>query len=403
MSILQLCWIAVTAVTIIFLIVAALSALPKMKTAFTAVIAAVFLAAGGITAFGSIAPLLPGAVAGLLPAAHAATTVRLPPAPAPGVPLSGDASAGRVTFTFDDGPDVNTPAVIAELNELHLHGVFFLIGDKAAKRPATVAAELANGEVIGNHTWDHKSLTGKGTGTRPLSQAQVRTELSRADAAIVTAGAPEPSLWRPPYGAVNAADDATARALGLRVVLDSGTNIIDSNDWAGLTPAQIARRVDPVLRNATIIAFHDGLRTAPAAIRALPLIVAYMNAHHLGATTTVRPNATGGVVPYAGPVLPVTPSLRPTPFASAVVTPQPLVISPAWQPVTEPAPGTVPAASTPAPARSSPAPAPSTRTPAPAPSTTTPAPVPSTTSPAPAPSTTPAPATTSTVATGGGQ
>lgn len=82
MSILQLCWIAVTAVTIIFLIVAALSALPKMKTAFTAVIAAVFLAAGGITAFGSIAPLLPGAVAGLLPAAHAATTVRLPPAPA---------------------------------------------------------------------------------------------------------------------------------------------------------------------------------------------------------------------------------------------------------------------------------------------------------------------------------
>ena len=262
MSILQLCWIAVTAATIIFLIVAALSALPKMKTAFTAVIAAVFLAAGGITAFGSIAPLLPGAVAGLLPAAHAAITVRLPPAPAPGVPLSGDVSAGRVTFTFDDGPDVNTPAVIAELNELHLHGVFFLIGDKAAKRPATVAAELANGEVIGNHTWDHKSLTGKGAGTRPLSQAQVRTELSRADAVIVTAGAPEPSLWRPPYGAVNAADDATARALGLRVVLDSGTNIIDSNDWAGLTPAQIARRVDPVLRNATIIAFHDGLRTA---------------------------------------------------------------------------------------------------------------------------------------------
>ena len=94
MSILQLCWIAVTAVTIIFLIVAALSALPKMKTAFTAVIAAVFLAAG-ITAFGSIAPLLPGAVAGLLPAAHAATTVRLPPAPAPGVPAGSYLTPAR--------------------------------------------------------------------------------------------------------------------------------------------------------------------------------------------------------------------------------------------------------------------------------------------------------------------
>jgi hypothetical protein len=45
------------------------------------------------------------------------------------------------------------------------------------------------------------------------------------------------------------------------------------------------------------MAFHDGLRTAPQMIAALPLIAAYMNAHHLGATTTVRPDATGGIVP----------------------------------------------------------------------------------------------------------
>ena len=113
----------------------------------------------------------------------------------------------------------------------------------------------------------------------------------------MSAGAPKPALWRPPYGAVNAADEQTAASLGLRIVLDSGTNIIDSNDWAGLTAAQIAARVDPRLRDGTIIAFHDGQRTAPQMIAALPLIVAYMNAHHLGATTTVRPDATGGMVP----------------------------------------------------------------------------------------------------------
>ena len=91
------------------------------------------------------------------------------------------------------------------------------------------------------------------------------------------------------------ADVATARVLGLRVVLDSGDNIIDSNDWAGLSAKQIAARVTPVLRDKTIVAFHDGLKTAsPTTIAALPLIVAYMNAHHLGATTAVRPDATGG-------------------------------------------------------------------------------------------------------------
>jgi len=291
MSALQWCWVAVTVTTIIFLIVAAISALPKMKAVYTACIAVIFLAASGIAAFGSITPILPAA-AGPAPAALAL-------APAPGVPLHSDASAGRVVFTFDDGPDFYTAEVLAELAELHLHGVFFNIGSKAAAHPELVKAEIDNGEVVGNHTWDHKSFTGKGVGVtnKPLTQAQVRAELSEADAAIVSAGAPKPTLWRPPYGAVNAAAEQTAASLGLRIVLDSGTNIIDSNDWAGLTAAQIAARVDPRLRDGTIIAFHDGLRTAPQMIAALPLIVAYMNAHHLGVTTTVRPDATGGIVP----------------------------------------------------------------------------------------------------------
>ena len=334
---------------------------------------------------------------------------QLPPAPVAGAPLANDAVAGRVVFTFDDGPDANTAQVIAELNALHLHGVFFLIGDKVAAHRQIVAAEVANGEVIGNHTWDHKSLTGKGTGTRPLNQAQVRAELTRADAAITAAGAPEPTLWRPPYGGVSAADDATARALGLRVVLDSGANIVDSNDWAGLSPQQIVARVEPRLRDGTIVAFHDGLPGGAQTVRALPLIVAWMNAHHLGATTAVRPDATGGVVPYPGarpaggthPAGGTTlPPRRPLPAA-----PQPAASSPAPATGTEPGTPTAPGTTAPAPSTRTPAPPPSMTTPAPAPSTTSPAPVPSTTSPAPAPSTTapapnptastPAPATTS--------
>ena len=402
MSVLQWCWVAVAVTTVIFLIVAAISALPKMKAGYTAGIAAVFLAASGITAFGSLSPIL--SAVGLRPPGLSAP-YKLPAAPVPGMPLANDARNGKVVFTFDDGPDVHTGQVIAELNALHLHGVFFAIGDKAAAHPEIIRAEVANGEVVGNHTWDHKSLTGKGTGTRPLTPAQVRDELFRADAAIVTAGAPEPSLWRPPYGAVNAADDAIARSLGLRIVLDSGTNIIDSNDWDGLTAAQIAARVDPVLRDGTIVAFHDGLRTAvPATIRALPLIVAYMNAHHLGATTTVRPDATGGVVPYVGPALPAQAPARPG-------RPPPrrleaAALAPGAEPIMAPtgaaratsAPPRTPKPSAPTPTRTPPA---STPTPPPttAPDPTTPAPATDTPTP---PSAAPAPATdTPTPAAGG--
>jgi peptidoglycan/xylan/chitin deacetylase (PgdA/CDA1 family) len=442
MTVLQLCWVGVTVCTVIFVIVAAISALPKMKTAWTAGIAAIFLAASGITAFGGIASLLPVSAT----AVAATTPLRLPPAPYSGAPLSNNASAGWVTFTFDDGPDVNTPEILAELNELHLHAVFFAIGDKAAVHPDMIRDEVASADVVGNHTWDHQSFTGKGTGKPPLTPAQVRAELTRASAAITAAGAPQPSLYRPPYGGVNAADDATARSLGLRIVLDSGDNIVDSNDWAGLSAAKIAARIDPVLRNGTIVAFHDGLNPAGThTAQALPLIVAYMNAHHLGETAEVRPDATGGIVPYVGPPLasydswpagqppvasaasPLTGGAQPpsvfitvpatpvTPAATAPVTIAPVTIAPVTTTPATPTPTPTPTGPTPTPTPTGPTPTPTPTGPTPTPTPTgptptstgtatdpTPAPTPTTPAADPTPTaTTPAPTSTTASATAG--
>ena len=158
------------------------------------------------------------------------------------------AAAGHVVFTFDDGPDVHTPSVLAELKLLHVPAVFFVIGEKAAERPGTVQAEVAAGDVVGNHTWNHKSLTGKGTGAH-RSPRRRPNELVLADGAITSAGAPQPTLWRPPYGAVSAADITVAQSLGLRLVIDSSNDncITDSQDWAGKTPAQIAGIVEASL------------------------------------------------------------------------------------------------------------------------------------------------------------
>ena len=196
MSGLQICWLAVTAATIVFLVVAGVSAVPKMKILATVGITAIFLAASGITAFGSFTPVLAaegltaGHVLPVLPALPAADAglpsapvpgaqlnkltgpvpFTLPPPPVPGAPLANDASAGKVVFTFDDGPGQDTLAVVAELNALHLHGVFFVIGAKIAAHEPAISAEIANGEIIGDHTWNHRSFTGKGTGTRPLTR-----------------------------------------------------------------------------------------------------------------------------------------------------------------------------------------------------------------------------------------
>jgi peptidoglycan/xylan/chitin deacetylase (PgdA/CDA1 family) len=240
-----------------------------------------------------------------------AVRVTLPPAPK-GLPvLANSCSAGYVTFTFDDGPDKDTLALASELLAEHVPAVFFEIGDKVAATPGITRLLAQRHFVIGDHTWDHASLTGASTKTKPLTDAQVKTELTRAMAAVSAAGAPRPKLWRAPYDDVSQHDVSIAASLGLRLVMSyglaQGGNIDDSQDWSGNSAASVAAHVDtgytldgssfPGMRNQTILSFHDGINaTAPNTIKAIPVIVAFMNRHHLCATSTVRPDATGGVV-----------------------------------------------------------------------------------------------------------
>ena len=264
--------------------------------------------------------LLAGTVGGLgawkfgLFKTSTAASSAMPAAPA-GLPvLANSCSAGYVTFTFDDGPDVHTLALASELRAEHVPAVFFEIGDKVAANPGITRILVAHGFVIGDHTWDHKSLTGASTKTAPLTDAQARAELARASAAIVAAGAPKPTLWRAPYDDASQHDVSLATAQGLRLVMSYGVpasgNIADSQDWSGNSPASIATHVDsgytlhgvsyPGMRANTILSFHDGIPSAVNTIKAIPVIVAWMNAHHLCATSTVRPDATGGILSPVG-------------------------------------------------------------------------------------------------------
>jgi peptidoglycan/xylan/chitin deacetylase (PgdA/CDA1 family) len=247
--------------------------------------------------------------------------------PGQAVPLANDASAGKAVFTFDDGPDCYTPALLAEMARLRLTGVFFVFGYKADEYPALIRQEVRAGNLVEPHTFDHLSFTGESTNTSPLPPSKISAELESTVDAITAAGAPAPHLYRPPYGDITAADNKIAAGLGLRIVqpfsLVPGGSLVDSGDWKDYSPAQIAHQVEYGYQAATqgrwvhlpgladgarVIGFHDS--GAPSCmqggaqgaypvntIRALPLIVAWMNAHHLGVTTTVPADATGGAVP----------------------------------------------------------------------------------------------------------
>ncbi len=216
-------------------------------------------------------------------------------------PLSNSCSAGHVTFTFDDGPRENTERVLDALDALDVDAVFFWNGGAVRGRESTVSRALAEGHVLGNHTFDHPNLV---TGELPdgseavWTPEWVRSELERTNEALTDAGAPRPDLYRPPYGAVDDRTDEVAQELGLRLVMpwgnDGDNNYVDSRDTEGATTQEIIDRTVGSMRDGSIITMHDGQRQATLnSIGALQAIVDAMNEKNLCATTDVREDAAG--------------------------------------------------------------------------------------------------------------
>jgi peptidoglycan-N-acetylglucosamine deacetylase len=59
-------------------------------------------------------------------------------------------------LTFDDGPSTNnTPLILDILKKNNIKATFFVIGQNAEKNSELIKREVAEGHVIGNHTYSH--------------------------------------------------------------------------------------------------------------------------------------------------------------------------------------------------------------------------------------------------------
>lgn len=184
--------------------------------------------------------------------------------------LNGLRSSRRVALTFDDGPGPQTLAVLRILRHAHVHATFFELGIQARLYPSMVRRTLAEGHVIGNHTWDHKPMTS-------LSSGDAGRELTRTSATIVAASGSTPCLFRPPGGALNATIVRLARQRELlSIVWD-----VDPRDWARPGTAAIVRNVLQHTRPGSIVLLHDAGGPRSETLAALPQIIAGLRARHL--------------------------------------------------------------------------------------------------------------------------
>lgn len=149
---------------------------------------------------------------------------------------------------------------------------------------STVAREAAEGHAIGDHSWSHLDLT-------TLSAADRNQDLAGTDQAIMNAGAPQPTMMRPPYGAQNA---DVMQSLANRY--EAGVFwSIDTQDWKNLNVEKTTARALQA-KQGSIILMHD---IHPTTVDAVPGIIDGLRAK--GLTLVTVPELFGGdMTQYAG-------------------------------------------------------------------------------------------------------
>jgi peptidoglycan/xylan/chitin deacetylase (PgdA/CDA1 family) len=171
------------------------------------------------------------------------------------LPVYCGGSHRYVAFTFDDGPGVYTKLALKVLRRFHIPATFFLVGRNLDPWRSALSDELA-GDVLGDHTWTHPYLPA-------LAPAAVASELARTQQAIEQRTGRSVVLFRPPYGARNAAVDAAAWRLGLIEVLWN----VDSADSLGANYAGITRNVRAGLHPGAIVLLHENRGQTIRALR----------------------------------------------------------------------------------------------------------------------------------------
>jgi peptidoglycan/xylan/chitin deacetylase (PgdA/CDA1 family) len=190
--------------------------------------------------------------------------------PAPAVATPAVSGADRtdckkvkcIALTFDDGPAApETATLLRYLARYHARVTFFTVGQNVVAHRRLVRAEARAGHEIGNHSWNHPDLT-------RLSRRQIISQLSRTSAAIKSATGKAPTLFRPPYGAIN---QKVRNATTLSPVLWN----VDTEDWKYRNAARVARTVINKAGRNDVVLMHD---IHPTSVKAVPEILRTLTA-----------------------------------------------------------------------------------------------------------------------------
>jgi peptidoglycan/xylan/chitin deacetylase (PgdA/CDA1 family) len=119
------------------------------------------------------------------------------------------------------------------------------------------------GHEIGNHTYDHQSLTA-------LPEDAIVDELTRTQDIIHGVIGRSPRYMRPPFGDTDDRVTRIDRQLGLAQILWSGTTL----DWSLRDVGAITKKVLNLVKPGGVILMHD---VVPQTVKAMPKILSTLD------------------------------------------------------------------------------------------------------------------------------
>ena len=167
-------------------------------------------------------------------------------------PQTLDLKDHEVVLTFDDGPAPTTSRVLAALEAQCARATFFLIGRNAAAMPTLVRREIADGDAVGSHSYNHPILR-----SLPFARAVANIEAGAAAVEKASGGKASRFFRFPGF----ADSPALLAALDKRLMPVFGADLWAS-DWNVMTPGEELDLLMGRLRRAGggIVLLHDTKR-----------------------------------------------------------------------------------------------------------------------------------------------
>lgn len=173
-------------------------------------------------------------------------------------PASTNATKATIYLTFDDGPNPkSTKWILDLLDSYNAKASFFCVGENVKKNPDLYASLIANGHVIGNHSFSH--LNGAYTDTKKYI-----ADIKKAEKFI------DSKLFRPPYGKMKPKQYNKLKQMGFTTVFWSHISYDFDSKF------EPEKRIETTLKrvkNGSIVVFHDSDKTFAQLKIELPLIM----------------------------------------------------------------------------------------------------------------------------------